>query len=47
VAKSAILHLNVLSKKTTPMKKKEKERINIGSLKRKNILKGMVLFKIG
>jgi hypothetical protein len=40
VVKLVILHPNVPSKKTTPIKKKEKARINLGSLKRKSLLKG-------
>jgi hypothetical protein len=40
VVKLVILHPNVLSKKTTPMKKEEKAMINLGSLRRKILVKG-------
>jgi hypothetical protein len=45
VVKLVILHPNVLSKKTTQMKKEEKARINLGSLKRKFLLKGKVFIQ--
>jgi hypothetical protein len=42
VVKLVIFHPNVLSKKTTQMKREEKERINLRSLKIKSLLKGPI-----